>query len=121
MNKKEIADRFLERADDIIEEIHARTMGEESPFPEASSVMITKYFDLYVEITKNLVEVGDIQRITANSTADIISMLKNGEITISDAKDLMQLLSTQAEIKSAQKMIEHINKLEGISDGNTYE
>ena len=117
MNKKEIADAFLERTDDIIEEIHARTMGEDSPFPEASSAMIMKYFDLYVDMTKTLVEVGEIQKIEANNTADIIAMLKDGELTIRDAKELMQLLSSKADIESIHALLEKVQQLTG--DGQT--
>ena len=113
MNKKELADAFLLRADDIIDEIHCRTMGEDSIYPDASNTMIMKYFDIFADITRNLAEVGEIQRITAESTADVITMLKQGELTIRDAKDLMQLLSTQSDIEDMKKLLEKMEALGG--------
>ena len=117
MNKKEIADEFLLRTEDIIEEIHCRTMGEESAFPEANLSMLMKYFDIYAEIVKNVTEVGEIQKIEAETTADIIKMLKDGGITIRDAKDLMSMLSIQSDIEDIKTLLAKVQQLTG--DGQT--
>ena len=113
MNKKEIADAFLLRTDDIIEEIHCRTMGEASLFPEASTAMLNKYFDIYADMVKSLVEVGDIQKIEVEASADIIRMLKTGDITIRDAKELMHLLSTQSDIEDVKLLLQKVSQLTG--------
>ena len=63
--------------------------------------------------------VNDRQQIEAENTKDIIKMLKDGALSIAEAKDLMQMLSVQSDIEDIKQLLEKVNQLTDGA-GNTY-
>lgn len=56
---------------------------------------------------------GNLHRIEAENTKDVIGMLKEGSISISDAKELMHMLSLQSDIEDVKKLLEKVSLLTG--------
>lgn len=77
--------------------------------------------DLHDDILKEFIPMitsHKVDELTAESTADVISMLKRGDISISEAKDLMSMLSIQSDIEDIKQLLAKVQQLTG--DGNTY-
>ena len=60
---------------------------------------------------------SDYIKIDAKNTSAIIELLAEGKITISDAKDFMNLLSVQSDIEDIKTLLAKVQQLTG--DGQT--
>ena len=116
MTIESIRKRFLQDSEEVLNEIRARTLGLKSDNVSADAEFLKKYWDAIVPMIHGA---GDLKKIEASTTADIITMLKEGEITIRDAKDLMQLLSVQSDIEDIKALLVKVNQLTD-GQGSTY-
>ena len=64
-------------------------------------------------ISPMIKRMGEVQVLEAQSTADVIELLGKGKVTITDAKDLMQMLSTKSDIEDVKILLEKVNALTG--------
>ena len=112
MSEKQMIDTFLLRADDIIAEIHRRTMGEDSLFPEANTTMLMKFFDLFTDLVRRSDYIGEVRKINAQSAADIIGLLKTGTVSIKDAKELMAIVSMKFEMEELSSLATKLDEVQ---------
>ncbi len=54
---------------------------------------------------------GNLQKIEAGSTAEVVNMLSDGRITFQEAKELMNMLSTKSEIDDLKVLLEKMDDL----------
>jgi hypothetical protein len=99
LTKKEIADLFLSRSDEIILEIHARALGEDSLFPNANPTWLFKFFEMYLELAKSQPLVGDLEDINLSTEENIVDAIKSGKINPQDIKTTMEAIRTQHEAR----------------------
>jgi hypothetical protein len=65
-------------------------------------------------ITPMMQDAGDLQKLNAENMGEVLALLKEGIVTISEAKELMQILSTKAEMEEIKDLSE---KLAELTDG----
>ena len=73
---------------------------------------------IWPTVSAMIVKESDVVKIDAQNTADIITMLKDGKLSILEAKDLMSMLSIQSDIEDIKALLVKVNQLTG--DGATY-
>lgn len=56
-------------------------------------------------------QAGDVQRIRATSTADVLKLIRRGKVTIQEAKELMLIMATDFEVTEIPKMMERIEEI----------
>jgi len=60
---------------------------------------------------------GDIQKIEAECAQDVIGLIKEGLITFTEARDLMQMLSTKSDIEDMKTLLDKMEALSGSDQG----
>jgi hypothetical protein len=100
MNASEMRHLLLTNSKDVILQIVANAKGEDGPlgkeawgkYAEASQ---KKIWDAVIPM---LQQAGDLQKVTASNHSGIIQCLKDGVISIKDAKELMGIVQMQFEM-----------------------
>ena len=106
---------FVNKAKPMIDEYIGAALGK-SELKSTNSDARKETWGLLRDIINSA---GNLTKIDAENTKDVIKMLKDGAITIQDAKDLMQMLSTQSDIEDIKVLLEKVNQLTD-GTGNTY-
>ena len=111
---QQLRGEFLEKSKPVIEAYIKVAMGE-GALKTTDKKISDKIFDAVMPM---LQKEGDVHRIQAESTADVIKLLGQGKLSIGDAKDLMSMLSIQSDIEDIKALLVKVNQLTG--DGATY-
>lgn len=93
---KEIRKAFLDDSQEVLKELRCRMLGKVGDNPGADTNLMLKYYDVISDIIR---QADDQQRIDAQNTSDILTLLKRGKISITEAKELMQILVHESEVK----------------------
>ncbi len=100
---------FLAQSKPLVEAYIAVALGN-GALKTTDKKISDKVFDAVIPM---LQKEGDIHRIQAESTADVIKMLRDGLIPISDAKELMNMLSIQSDIEDVKLLLQKVGQLTG--------
>jgi hypothetical protein len=102
MKGKELRDRFMkDNVDFLLKEFSAVLKGEQEDFKTKSQFCLNKSFEIVFDAIKSATNIDEDK---AKSTSGIIKMLAAGDITPSEAKELLGLLDSmhQAELTEAK-------------------
>jgi hypothetical protein len=107
---KDIRSRFLIRAVNIMEQYIDDAVNDDPGHRTQRNGAQAKIFDALIPIIQSS---GDIQKIEAESAQDVIALIKDGLVTFSEARDLMQMLSTKSDIEDMKVLLEKMEALGG--------
>ena len=62
-------------------------------------------------LTPVIKRISEARSLDANSTADVIVMLKEGKLSLAEARELMQMLSTKSDIEDMKALLEKMEAL----------
>jgi hypothetical protein len=68
--------------------------------------------EIWTAIIPILQQAGDIKKLEAKNSADVIKLVGTGKITVAEAKDLMLLFHQQMEIEEVPKLLAAIEASE---------
>ena len=115
MNAKDARSMLLSGCQPLIDDILILAIGKKnSEFPENGRLNVNEGARKQVLdiIAPMLQSAGDTQKIEAESTGSIIECLKQGTITFTEAKELMNMLSVQSDIEDVKKLLLAVDRLE---------
>ena len=107
-NAKEMRKQFLSQASGIVGTVLAKARGE----PVHTDIDNAAQISIFNAVVPMLQAAGDTQKIEAESTGSIIECLKQGTLTFTEAKELMQMLSVQSDIEDIKKLLMTVERLE---------
>lgn len=91
MNKSaELRKQLLDEAKPIIDYVCATALDRSKIDPGVDQVGLSRIWEAVIPI---LQKANDISAINAASTADVIQLLADGKITLTDAKDLILIVN----------------------------
>ena len=93
---KEIRKAFLDDSQEVLKELRCRMLGKVGDHPGADTNLMLKYYDVVSDIIR---QADDQQRINTKNTSDILTLLKRGKVSITEAKELMQILMYESEVE----------------------
>ena len=114
MNAKEARARLLSGSSILINDMLVLATG--SPNPEVENgprinVDPKARVAVFDAIIPMIQQAGDIQKVEAESTQDVIGLIKDGLVTFTEARDLMQMLSTKSDIEDMKVLLEKMGAL----------
>ncbi len=113
MNAKQLRQILLNEAEDIVKEKIAQAKGKSGPLGHTSHTNMKKEQDKIWDVLVPIIQqANDTQRVEAESTHDVIGLLKEGTVSFAEAKDLMHMLSTKSEIDDLKKLLENMDDLQ---------
>ncbi len=115
LNAKEARALILSGSRLVIKDLLTLATGQPNPdVPEGRRIGVDDKARKMVmnAIIPMLQQAGDVQKVEAESTQDVIGLLKEGVVTFVEAKELMQMLSTKSEIDDLKKLLEKMNDLQ---------
>ena len=106
---------FIEKSTRIMQYKLAMALGDPPPpntIGERKRIIEDKH-DYYVdELIKEIHKLTDVQKLEAKNSNDVIKLLGQGTITVSEAKDLMAAFHQHMEIEELPKLLEALEKAE---------
>ena len=112
MNAKELRKILLEESADIVREKVAQAKGISGPLGHTSHTGQKKEQEKIWEVLVPIIQqAGDAQRIEAESVHDVIGLLKDGAITFTEARQLMDMLSTKSDIEDMKELLKKMEVL----------
>ncbi len=115
MNAKEARQLILSGSSILINDLLVLATGDSNPDTENGRRINVdqKARDAVLNaIIPMLQQAGDVQKVEAESTHDVISLLKDGTVSFAEAKQLMDMLSTKSEIDDLKKLLEKMDELQ---------
>ena len=109
---KEARSMLLSKCSPIINDLLLLATGESQPnHPDRKNLNVDEGARQQVLdiIAPMMVQAGDTQKIEAGTTAQIINMLSEGNITIQEAKSLMEVINVQTNIESMKELVAKMN------------
>ena len=95
---------LLPLADEMIDVSTGRIKG----FSSSNNFAIKEGWEFLKDVIR---DAGAAQKINAENTADVITLLKDGKLSIGDAKELMNMLSLKSDIEDVKLLLERVNQL----------
>ncbi len=117
LTAKEARALLLSGCKPMITDLLAMANGDENnEFPERRVNVNIKAREIVLAIIAPMMQAeSDMGMVLAESTHDVISLLKSGTISIQDAKDLMNMLSVKSDIDDVKKLIARMDAMENGS------
>ncbi len=106
---KDVRSRFLIRAVNIMEQYIDDAVNDDPAHRTQRNGAQAKIFDALIPVIQSA---GDVQKIEAGNTSDVLALLREGIVTFTEARDLMQMLSTKSDIEDMKILLE---KMEALS------
>ena len=95
---------LLPLADEMIDVSTGRIKG----FSSSNNFAIKEGWEFLKDVIR---DAGAAQKINAENTADVINLLSEGKLSISDAKELMNMLSLKSDIEDIKILLQRVNQL----------
>ena len=111
----DIRQEFLSKSSGILDKMFG-VMDDEGNSLNAQEAAVIKL--MWPTVSTLITSSADRQKLDAKSTSDVIGMLREGTLSILEAKDLMSMLSIQSDIEDIKALLVKVNQLTG--DGATY-
>ncbi len=104
-NARELRDLFLSEAPAVMEKmiLHSKSNAN----PNLSGIQ-SEMWDLIKDTIK---KVEDREKIEVESAADVIGLLKKGDLSASEATELLNVLKAQQDLEELPKLVEALQDL----------
>ena len=106
---REITDVLLSGAKSLVEHKVRRALGLPSLL-DRSYVDPKEYNDVWEALVPMMQSLTIREKINAENSKQILSLLSKGKINITEAKELMNILKVKSEIEELPKLIDALEK-----------